>query len=1221
MTYSKLTVIAPQSRSRCIQRALIAFLVAFPLIFCATVQAQLANTGQVLGNITDSTGSVVPFASITLTSVERGQALTKNSNGSGEYLFPSVAIGTYTLTITAPGFATVNATGIVVDADKNVRFDTVLKPKSEESNVTVEASANTVDTQSATIGVLIDETLVHNLPIDGNNVVSLAALLPGVSNVSAPTTFTGDTSGPVYNVSGARNTQNLFLLDGTLWNNLYTNSGLNFPPPDALQEVSVLLNNFKAQYGRNVGSVFNAITKSGTNQFHGVVYEYLQNTALNANDYFLKQVPAYASKPAKFISNQFGATIGGPIKRDKLFFFLAYQDLRIAQVADSRLTSNGLTAADRGLDANGVQDIPCQAGGPFSGDGNCINLSDLAGPSHRDPSSGNPLPYVLNPVTNVNNNNGTPQIAISSFDTAYVQAGHTLATGAHSPCVQYLQNEATVTISTNELPVACINPVSFALIQKYLPLATIQLVNNVYEPITLSSFPLPQNDQNGLARVDFILGHGHMLDARYYQTSANDVTAHNVTSTVASYEPDADYASIHFGDLGDKWVISSNLLNEFRIAYKRYDFKYAPTDPTTLASLGANFPSYNSIPTLPTFPGLGNSGQAVSSTVNEDIEAVDNLTWSKGKHNLQFGMDFLRLQYENVAESAPVFSFGGYYSFVTGGDELLGLPYQETFSNSLNRSGIQHDIYFYAQDDWRVLPRLTLNLGLRYELPLRYYQPKNQDTTFIPGYQSVVFPNAVPDLAFVGDPGIPRALIKNEYTDFAPRFGFAYDLFGNGRTSIRGGFGIFYDATNALTIGVGEPYHYTATYQDPKGGVSQPLLGEPAVPGNYNGTNPQFSTPFSIFFPDKNYRGAYTEAVNIGFQQSIARNGALEVNYVLRLGRHQALPIDQNPAIYDCTGAYNQVNSSLYCPTPASATQAASYQARVRYQGFNYGGTGVVDYNSIGKSNYNGLQVLYRQRAARGLSVTATFSYAKSMDEFSNGTQTTSTVPQVDNLRSEYGPSDYDVKLTTGVGWVFAPTQFHHGPRLAHILLSGWTQSGIYTAQTGQPFSITLTTDAAFTDEAGSRQRAQLVPGQVGTLPSSRHRADKIKAWFNNIPPTNLTNATLPVPAWVIPGVPLNNSPSGIFSNQSRNDLRGPAFILLNLSAGRSFKLPFTPITRLAFRADAINAFNTPNLAKPNSSLPSTSGADFEGQITATAGGNTVGSNARRIQLSLKLYY
>jgi len=1173
------------------------------LFVCVTATAQLQNTGVVSGNLTDTAGAAVANATVTLTSNERGQVITQTSNKNGAYLFSSVAVGTYTLTITAPTFATVIADNVVVDADKNVSFDRKLNPASVEATVSVEAAGNTVDTRSATIGLLLDNTLVQNLPIDGNNVVALASLLPGVSNVSAPTTFTSDTGGPSYNVSGARNTQNLFLLDGAVWNNLYSNTSLNFPAPDALQEVSVLLNNFKAQYGRNVGSIFNAITKTGTNTYHGSIYEYVQNTALNAYDYFT--IPG-SSKP-KYISNQYGATVGGPAMRDKLFFFLSYQGLRIAQTAVHPNVSVGMSLADRGEDASGKLDLPCSPTGYFVGY-DCFNLTDLASTAEMGTN------FVHNPLSAANSGS-TPQAVTVALNAAYTQAGGILPAGVNSPCVNVLEAALTVNatsgtvVANNELPDQCLNPVSKAIIDKYVPLPS-------SNGLTTTSAQLPQRNDGGLARIDYIAGHGHAIDARYYQTAASDViTRGAVLTTLASYELDADQANIHFGDIGDTWIIKPSLLNVLRLAYKRYGYSYTPTDHTTLADLGANLPNYNSVPVLPSYPNLGNASQAVSSTVNEDIELNDNFTWAKGNHNYQFGVDYLRLQYENIAESAPAIGFGETFSNVFQGDELLGLSSSETFANSLNRSGIQHDYYFYAQDDWRITSKMTLNLGLRYELPLRYYQPQNRDTTFIPGYQSIVYPNAIPDLAFVGDPGIRRALIKNEYTDFAPRFGFAYDVFGNGRTSIRGGLGLFYDATNALTIGVGEPFHYSANYVFPNGGVSQPLLGENPIPPNFNGKNPQFATPFSIFFPDANYRGSYTEAANVGFQQSIFKAGVLEVNYVLRLGRHQALPLDQNPAIYDCIGAYYQINPSLYCPTNAEANQAASYAARVRYPGYNYGGGGVVDYNSIGTSNYNGLQALYHQRAARGISVTASFSYAKSLDEFSNGTATTSTTPQVDNLKSQYGPSDYDVKFTGGAGWVFAPSKVHTDSRLLNAVLSDWTQSGIFSAQTGKPFSVTLTTDAAYTDEAGSSQRAQLAPGMKGTLPTNRSRAAKVAEWFPNTPapPTSCSGASTGA-AWTWPTC-------GTFSNQSRNDLRGPAFILTNISAGRVFPLHFTETARLAFRADAINALNTPNFANPNSSLPSTSGKNVEGTLGATTGTNTIGTNARRIQLSLKLIY
>jgi hypothetical protein len=272
----------------------------------------------------------------------------------------------------------------------------------------------------------------------------------------------------------------------------------------------------------------------------------------------------------------------------------------------------------------------------------------------------------------------------------------------------------------------------------------------------------------------------------------------------------------------------------------------------------------------------------------------------------------------------------------------------------------------------------------------------------------------------------------------------------------------------------------------------------------------------------------------------------------------------------------------------------------VVYPGFNYGGQGVVDYASIGTSNYNGLQVLFRQRATRGLTITSSFSYAKSLDEFSSSTTTTNSIPQVQNLRSEYAPSDYDVKLTAGLGWVFAPIKFHSESRVLRAALSGWTQSGVFSTQTGTPFSITIPGDYSFNDEP--HQRAVLLPGHSTSpyLPN-RHRAQKIQQWFDTT-------------GWAFPA-------NGTYSTQARNDVRGPAFILTTASAGRTFRLPFHEGMTLNLRADAINLFNTPNLANPGTSLPTEAGTNTFGIITATKGSNTVGTNARRVQLALRLIY
>ena len=301
--------------------------VALPIALTVYLQApvkayaQGQNTGSVAGRITDGQGKAVASAKLSLKSAAQGRIVTATSNSQGEYVFNAVPVATYTLTVTSPTFAPYVAQELIVDANQNVNLDPVLRPASENVSVTVTSEESIIDTRSATLATVIDNRLVEDLPLDGNNLVELAALLPGVTDVNAPTTFTSDNAGPTYNISGSRNNQNLFLLDGTIWNNLYNNTGINYPPRYATEQVSVLLNNYGAQYGRNAGSVFNVITRSGSNKFHGVLYEYVQNKALNATDYLSQANPF-------LVQNQFGATLGGPILRNKLFFFLAYQDLR-----------------------------------------------------------------------------------------------------------------------------------------------------------------------------------------------------------------------------------------------------------------------------------------------------------------------------------------------------------------------------------------------------------------------------------------------------------------------------------------------------------------------------------------------------------------------------------------------------------------------------------------------------------------------------------------------------------------------------------------------------------------------------------------------------------------------------------------------------------------------------------------------------------------------------
>jgi hypothetical protein len=597
--------------------------------------AQAQNTGTLAGNITDSQGLAIASATITLTADDTAQVTTTASNATGEYLFTDVKVGGYLLHVSAPGFTSLDVDGILIGANQNVRQDARLDPGSVSSSVTVHADSTTIDTRSATIGTTIDQNLVEKLPIDGENIVSLAALLPGVSNVNAPTTFTSDTGGPTYSVSGARSNQNLFLLDGTIWNNAYYNTGLNYPPRLALQEASVLLNNYKAQYGRNSGSVFNVLTRSGSNVIHGTLWEYYQSNAFDAKDYISHLLP-------HLVSNQFGGTIGGPLKHDKVFYFLSYQDLRYAgQIVANDETP---TYAEAGLLSPGVPN-PCSSTGQFVG----MNCANLAGDFHftGDPLCGTsgincvtPSTAVRNPIYMGGSN------VISQLNSAWQQAGNT----GTSPCVSLLQPLATTKyLATPEIPTTCFNPIAVAFLNKYIPYATQS--NGGQVPVAYSIAAQPRNNQEGLARMDVNLAN-HVIDARVYITNANDFTSNSVSSStdqgIANYEQTYNSAKVYAGSIGDTWVLSPNVLNVARAAYKRYNYNIVPSDPTTWQNLGSalQVPGHLSLPEIESSgrftAGSQNSGYSYTLTSNYEFD--ESLSISNGKHNVQLGAQFLNVQ-------------------------------------------------------------------------------------------------------------------------------------------------------------------------------------------------------------------------------------------------------------------------------------------------------------------------------------------------------------------------------------------------------------------------------------------------------------------------------------------------------------------------------------------------------------------------------------------------
>jgi hypothetical protein len=540
---------------------------------------------------------------------------------------------------------------------------------------------------------------------------------------------------------------------------------------------------------------------------------------------------------------------------------------------------------------------------------------------------------------------------------------------------------------------------------------------------------------------------------------------------------------------------------------------------------------------------------------------------------------------------------------------------------------------------------------VRYELPFQWYQPNGQSSTFIPGHQSTRFPGAIGGLAYPGDPGVLPSLVPTDYNGIAPRLGLAYDVYGDGKLAIRAGFGMFFDAINADVVGEGEPYYFQYFGGIPPGGASVPLqLSAPpsravrTIPLGYTPSAPLFQAPYSLFFPDRNFRTPYYESMNVGFEYRVDRGGVLDVNYVGKLGRKLTIPYDQNPAITDCSGGYYQANPTLYgnanCPglagTPAGGATSANNSTlqRLRYTPFNFGGAGLVDFASIGSSNYNGLQLQFTQRGGKYLTVISSYTYSKSIDMQTSSQSVQNTIPDVFNIGSERGLSDYDARHIFNMGWVLRLPVTKGGSTFTRAIFNDWEYAGKFITHTGRPYSVTINNDSALDGEPN--QRASLVPGVSPYLPANRHRLAKVSEYFN-------VNAfTYPV--------------TGTFSNIPRNAYEGPGYIQTDMSLDRYFPLShIREGMRFQFRAEAFNVFNTPNLnqpyavfsctstslggtslARPNgpcnasntlpgtttSPAPTLSATSTFGQILSTIGNNgNTSTNGRRMQFSGTIYF
>jgi hypothetical protein len=1056
--------------------ARMAVLIAFAAAVMLPAAAQTV-TGSIYGTVDDATGAAILQANVTVTNVDTGLSLSTRSIASGAFVFPVLDPGNYRISTTVEGFESVTQKDLRLSANQNINASFVLHAGSVNTEVTVDAATTLVDTRESQLGETIDQRRVQDLPLVGRSAYDLVQTAAGVTNYAASAQI-GDNNGTQFSVNGLRPNLNSYYLDGSYDNEFQRGGGNIMPNPDAVQEFRLLTTNFDAEFGRYPGGVVNVITRSGTNQYHGVAYDYLRNKALNSPNYF-------TTGTTPLVYNVFGGALGGPILRDKAFFYATYEGTRISQ--PTTITSSSLV-------------VPTLAEriGDFSADSANVKAS-LKGLT----TCGNP--YVICPTA--------------------------------------------------------LDPV----VQKMLGLVPIGAPANSATPgappqQTMAS---PTKQDEGSLRLDYQLTPAHKLQATYFNSQGTSYSLNAQGNGILDYSGDTMSSAQYNYVLGDTWIVSDRAVNSLRIfdTLNKSIIGNSVNGNTWSdfgSAIGQNAP-LNAQPFINItgywIMGTAGSGQANNSQGAYGI--LDTYNYTRGNHTLKFGgayiMDILKTDGQFLVAGKL-----GFTGSVTGNalaDFLEGRANTFQQNNGTHQRYHSADPSLFIQDDWRVKPRLTLNLGLRWEV---YYpfSGMNNMTTFQQGVQSTRFPGAPLGVLVSGDPGVPDGILHTSYTKFAPRAGFAYDVFGNGRTSLRGAYGLFYSATQSDIAGNMEqqPFSLVITINQ------TPNLNTPYAPAvnpfpyTVNLENPTFVPGATMAgMAPNNSVVPYLEQYNLTVEQQLGNNWSARIAYVGSMGHHFYLLRDENSPVY----------------VPGAATSTAGLNARRPIQPY----AGISLWDTSSSSAFNSLQATITRRFTHGFSLNASYVWEKEMDDVS-GDPTSTTAFQLSNqncVACDRGLSSLEIPQRFVASYLYALPETHAWGLFGREILNGWQINGITTLSTGSPFNVVSGVDTNLDGIATDR------PDRVGdpNLGGGRSRAQKIAEYFNTV-------------AFAVPpaGTPYGNSP--------RDPLIGPGYVNTDLSAFKRFAI--YEKNSLLFRAEVFNAFNNVNLSNPNGTLNSTQ----YGKITAS---------------------
>ena len=1202
------------------------FLVAFAMVLLGCAVAWAGITGSISGIVTDPSGSVIPGASVTATNTDTQVQATVKTDSAGFYSFPDLAVGNYDVDVTQSGFKSYHKSGIHIDANSVIRADVKMEIGQVAEKVTVTSNAVQVETQSTQMGEVINSDKIESVPLDGRSFVDLLSLQPGVVPGAYASQAAGlndrAVSGTLgsgnLSVNGQREASNGFMINGANVNEGKNNGTAIIPNLDSIEEFRIITNNFDAEYGNYSGGQVNVVTKSGANKLHGDAFEFNRNTAFNGRNYFADSI-------GKFIQNQFGGTLGGPIKRDKVFFFVDYQGTRSIQ--GQTVTTN---VPDGTLDsATGNYDLSADQQGTLDS----AYQNFLAGNSGNGVVQGSNWASVLSSRLPYEVDENEP----------YYFAGCN-STNPSTGCV----------FANGIVPKAAMSSAAIGLFP-YIP--TPNVSNPNFNFSTSASDDRLRDDKGGV-RVDFNTHWGTISGYYHLDDSTFNAAYPNGGASVPGFNGLSDTRG-QVGMISDTKSFGSTAVNEVRFSYLRTaNHLFSPEGGVgpSLTSLG--FPGGFSMvggigpiePNLEGVPSVDFNNFAIgvpSDTTrqyNNTYQLQDNFTKIIGTHSFKFGGQFHydQINDRNFYGENGQFGFGGGETGLDFADFLIGAPdffiqaSEQILDSRTKYAGL------YAQDSWRVTPNLTFNYGVRWDIIQPWYDTGNKIETLIPGEQSVVFPGAPTGWVVPGDPGVPRTLAPTQYHNFSPRLGLAYSpstdsgfvsklTGGPGKFSIRAGFGIFYTSVEDLTQfqEIGDP-PYGLFYVSP---VS-PMFETPYIDrasGNWEGFRFPFTFPpagSSAKNPDTSFNWAgveplsgalayensnvtpYAEDYEISAQRQFGGNTVLSVSYVGTQGHkliteREANPGNQQLCLQLDQAPFNPDPSSQPCGPfgeggqfvlPAGVNYPSAATPNVELVPANQCGTNgsqscVVNTTytvlgplfgnnpfeaTIAQSSYNSLQVSLRQTTSYGNFLIG-YTHSTCRDDASGLQEGVNPF----NPKASLSLCAFDVTQNFVASYdIHLPFDrvFHATSRWANVVAGGWSLSGITTFATGLPVSISEGDDNSLTGTQNTEAPFDLPDFAGGNVLTGNNPRSNL-AYFN----TGL----------------FSPEPLGTFGNSPRRFFHGPGLNNWDMALLKDTKI--TESKSLEIRLEAFNAWNHTQFGGP------------DGSISSSQFGEILGANAPRI--------